>query len=170
VGLLNTAVWFGAAVFFALGVGPGTSSQEMENLLGPKNYPYYSGAIGQIMADRYYHLQFVCGILALLHLLAGWLYLGKSPRKLWLGLLVGLISLSLVGGGWVEPRLKELHSLQYTRADKHQAAAAGRSFRTWQVVSKMLNLLLVGGLGVYLWRVANPPDPTRFVSAAKFRS
>jgi len=28
--------------------------------------------------------------------------------------------------------------------------------------------LVVGGLALYLWRAANPPDPTRFVSASKF--
>jgi hypothetical protein len=36
-------------------------------------------------------------------------------------------------------------------------------------VSTTLEVVLVGGLLVYLWRVANPPDPTRFVSASKFR-
>ncbi len=170
LGILNAAVWFGAAVFFTFGVDPAASSQDMKDLLGAKNYPYYSGAIAQVFVSRYYYLQFACGMVALLHLLAGWLYLGKSPRRLWLGLLLGLVLLGLAGGGWLQPRLKELHSHQFTRADKREAAAASRSFSTWHTVSNVLNLLMVGGLGIYLWRVANPPDPTRFVSAAKFRS
>jgi hypothetical protein len=47
---------------------------------------------------------------------------------------------------------------------------AVRKFRTWQNASKMVNLCMVGGVAVYLLRVANPADPTRFVSTTKFRS
>jgi hypothetical protein len=65
--------------------------------------------------------------------------------------------------------MKGLHTTKYavnTRPEIRQAA--DRSFRAWHGVSEVINLFMVGGLAVYLWRAANPSDPTRFVSAAKF--
>ena len=171
VGILNAAVWFGAAVFFTFGTGRAPFSQEMKALLGANNYPYFSGAIAQILIARYFHLQFVCSIIAVVHLLAEWLYLGKFPRKLQLGLLLGLCSACLIGGLWLQPKLKALHATKYgvnTRPELREAAS--RSFRAWHGVSMGVNLLLVGGLAAYLWRVANSGEPTRFVSAVKFRS
>jgi hypothetical protein len=169
VGILNAAVWFGAAVFFTFGTGLAPFSQEMKTLLGPNNYPYFSGAIAQILIARYFHFQLVCGVIAVLHLLAEWLYLGKFPRKLQAGLLIGLCVATLFGGYTLQPRLKALHTTKYgvnTRPEIREAA--NRSFRAWHGVSQVVNLLVVTGLAVYLWRAANPSDPTRFVSAFKF--
>ena len=169
VGILNAAVWFGAAIFFTFGVGLAPFSQAMKNLLGPINYPYFSGAIAQILIARYFYFQLAGAIIAVLHLLAEWLYLGKSPQKLQVGLLIGLSSAALVGGYWLQPRLKTFHAAKYgvnTRPEIREAAA--RSFKAWHGVSLVINLLTVGGLAVYLWRAANPSDTTRFVSAVKF--
>jgi hypothetical protein len=98
------------------------------------------------------------------------LYFGKSPEKLWLGLLIALVSVTLVGDYWLQPKLKELHTIRYkaeARPDVREAAA--QTFRAWHSVSQVVNLLMIGGLGLYLWRVANPPDSTRFLAAGKFR-
>ena len=169
VGILNAAVWFGAAIFFSFGVGLAPFSPEMKNLLGQNNYPYFSGAIAQILIARYFHFQVVCGVVAVLHLLAEWLYLGKSAQKLQVGLLVGLCSAALLGGYWLQPKLKALHAAKYGANNRPEIRqAADRSFKAWHGVSQGLNLLVVSGLALYLWRAANPPDPTRFVSAFKF--
>ena len=137
--------------------------------MGPNNFPYFSGAIAQILIARYFHFQLACAIVAVLHLLAEWLYLGKYPQKLQAGLLIGLAAAALIGGYWLQPRLKALHATKYgvnTRPEIREAAA--RSFKAWHGVSQVVNLLMVGGLAVYLWRAANPSDQTRFVSAVKF--
>jgi hypothetical protein len=171
VGILNAAVWFGAAVFFTFGTGRAPFSPEMKALLGANNYPYYSGAIAQILIARYFQLQFVCGIIALLHWLAEWLYFGKSPQRLRLGLLLGLCAVVFIGGLWFQPKLKALHATKYAvNTSPARREAASRSFRTWHGVSMGVNLLLVGGLAVYLWRVAHPADQPRFVTTVKFRS
>jgi hypothetical protein len=75
----------------------------------------------------------------------------------------------------LQPRLKALLLSQHgpnTRPEQRELAL--RSFRTWRTFSTGLNVLLLGGLGIYLWRVANPPDEMRFVGATnlpgKFRS
>ena len=104
-----------------------------------------------------------------LHLLAEWLYLGKYPQKLQVGLLIGLAAALLIGGGWLQPKMKVLHATKYGLKNRPEIrAAADHSFRAWHGVSQVINLLMVGGLTVYLWRATNPSDPTRFVSATKF--
>ena len=141
----------------------------MKSLLGENNYPYFSGAIAQILIARYFHFQVACGVVAVLHLLAEWLYLGKYPRRLQAGLVIGLCAAALFGGYGLQPRLKALHATKYsvnTRPEIREAAA--RSFKAWHGVSQVVNLLMVSGLAVYLWRAANPSDQTRFLSAVKF--
>lgn len=171
VGLLNAAVWLGATVFSTSGAWPAVYSVEMKELLGAKNYPYFSEAVGQIIFSRYFQLQMVCGVVALLHVLAEWLYLGRSARRFWLGLLIGLCALSLIGGYWVQPRMKALHAVNCgmnTRPEIRKAAS--NSFRAWRHVSHAMNVLMIGGLVLYLWRVANPADQTCFLDASKVRS
>src|SRR5437867_332748 len=107
---MNAAVWFGAAIFFTFGVGPAPFSHEMHVLLSglknPTHVSYFSGAIAQIFIARYFHLQLACGAVALLHVLAEWLYLGRIPQKLWFGLLIALVAAGLLGGYWLQPKMK----------------------------------------------------------------
>ena len=169
VGILNAASWFGAAIFFTFGTGLVPFSQNMKSLLGQANYPYFSGAIAQLFIARYFYFQIGCAMVAVLHLLAEWLYLGKYPQKLQVGLLIGLAAALLIGGGWLQPKMKVLHATKYGLKNLPEIrAAADRSFRAWHGVSQVINLLMVGGLTVYLWRATNTSDPTRFVSATKF--
>jgi hypothetical protein len=169
VGVLNAAVWFGASVFFTFTAGSAPFSAEMKGLLGENNFPYFSGAIAQVLIARYYQLQVVCAVVAVLHLLAEWLYLGKRPGQWQSGLLIGLCLAALIGGYWFQPKLKGLHAAKYgLKVQPEARATAARSFRTWHGVSQVINMLAVAGLAAYLWRTANPSDPTRFVSSVKF--
>jgi hypothetical protein len=167
VGLMNAAVWFGAAFFFTFGADPASRSSAMRDLL-QQNFPYFSVAIGEVISWRYFHLFEACSVVALLHLVAEWLYFGKYPQRLWLALVFGLCLGGLFQLYLIQPRLKEFHRLQFGRLEQREAAA--RHFGAWRRVSWTVNMLLVGGLGIYLWRVANPANPTRILNAAKFRS
>jgi hypothetical protein len=170
VGVFNAAVWFGAAVSYALVVSPALASPQLAALLTAGNFPFFSVAIAQLVAARYFQLQLACGFLALFHLLGEWLYLGKVQERVWRGLLCSLVALTLASGFFLEPRLEALHQRAFAvnRPPQTRASAAS-AFRAWQRTAEVVNFLLAGGLGVYLWRMANPPDPTRVLSAGKFR-
>ncbi len=171
IGLLNAAVWFGAAVFQTFGAGPALASRQMQELLTPGNYPYYSVAIAQLVDRRYFQLQLVCCAVAVLHAVAEWLYLGQVPARFWRWLLLGLLAANLAAGLWLQPASGAAHRLAYgLRTPPETRKSALREFRAWHGAAEVLNFMVVGGLGVYLWRMANPPDSTRYVSTTKFRS
>jgi hypothetical protein len=167
--MVNAAVWLGAAVFFTFAGGPALFSEDMKALLGPNNFPYFSGAIAQVLAARYFKLQLVCGLIALLHLFAEWLYLGRPWRRLTSYLLAGLLLASLAGDFWMQPRIKNLHHAHYTATTSQRREAAAGSLRLWHGAAQGVNLLMLAGLVVYLWRVAHPLDTTRYVGGLKFR-
>ncbi len=174
MGILNAAVWLGAAIFFILGVAPASSSEEIKELLGEKNapfFPYFSGAIRQILCERLIHLQLGCAAVALIHLAAERLYFGQPPRRIWFGILAGLFIWGLAGTCWVQPWLKQWHSIRYSvRASQENRALAAESFRTWQNISEAINLLAIAGLTFYVRHLANPPITGRFLDAGKFPS
>ena len=167
VGLINAAVWFGAALFAALAAGSAVSP-EMRELLGFRNFPYFSIAIGQMLLARYFHVYLICSFVALLHVAAEWLYLGKYPHRLWLTFILILVLIGIVQTYWLQPRLRTWHRLRYS--EQTQSQAADRAFRFGQSLSEMLHIVVIAGLAIYVWRIAYPQNSTRFVSATKFRS
>jgi hypothetical protein len=168
VGLLNAAVWFGGAVFFTLAIGPAVFSQDMHQLLGANNYPYFAGAIAQVLIARYFDLQIVCGLIAVFHGFAEWLYLSRPLPRCWTGLLAGLLVASLLGAFVLQPRVKALHRTKYAaNTAPAQRITATRSLKLWHGASQVVNLLMLGGLGLYVWRTATPPGSTRFLAQGK---
>lgn len=167
VGLANAAVWLGATVFFLLGVQPAAESADMQTLLGPKSFPFFSVAMTQMFASRYFHLYLACSVVALLHLMAEWLYLGKYPHRLWLVLVFGLCLAGLLQSYWIQPRLAEWHRLQFTHPEQRENAR--HAFGTWHGMSQAVNFAALSGLFIYLWRLTHPTEPMRFLSA-KLRS
>ena len=142
----------------------------MERVLGQGNYPYFSGAIGLLLMETYFRLHVACGAVALLHWGAERFYLGRSARKYALGMVVSLLAIGLLGGFWVHPRLKVLHVRAHAvNLQPAEREAAARAVRFWQTVSQMANLVVVGGLVVYVWRVSTAVDSPRFVSSVQLR-
>jgi len=171
VGIVNAAVWLGASVFYTVAAGPAVVSEDMQALLGPKYFPYFSGATAQIVLTRYFRFQLACAIIALLHLMAERIYLGRRASRARVSLLAVLFGFSLLGSVWLGPKLAGLHRAQhFLKATPGQRQAAARSFRLWHGVFQAVNVLMIGGVAICLWRAANPPDELRFVSSTQFRS
>jgi len=163
LGVDNAAIWFGAAIFFTFGVGPAVFSNQMKEILGPEAFPGYSGRIAMMILERYFILHHVCGIIALLHLVAEWLYMGKPLQRLTLWLLVGIFALGLIGGYVFRPRLQGHHRTIYgPGATIEQRERAKRSFNTLHGISQALNLIVTAGLALYLWRMSTPANGYRY--------
>ena len=168
--MLNAAIWLGAALFHTVSAAPALISSDMLALLG-KNFPFYSGSVSQIVRTHYFYWHTGCAVIALLHLLVEWLYLGRNLHQLWSSLLAALLALGLLGSFWLSPKLVKLQRAQYfLNARAEDRAAAAKSFRYWHNVFQAMNVLMIGGVAVYFWRATNPPDALRFVSPVKFRS
>lgn len=172
VGVVNAAIWFGSAVFFTFVGGPAIFSAEMTRLLGTEAFPYYSGAIAQVFLERYFILHHVCGTIALVHLGAEWLYLGRPVARIRLWVVLGILGLGLLGGFWLQPKLQALHRARHRSPAVTEQQQAARSFRLWHSTAQSANLAMILGILFYLWRVSNPGSPERrwFVGAGKFRS
>lgn len=171
VGVINAAVWLGGSVFLTLSVGPAVFSGDMATVLGlpDDRFRTVAGGIAQVMLTRYYHFHLACAIIASLHLLAEWLYLGRPARRFTFTLLAILFAITLIGGNGLQPKLEALHKTRYSSAPTAEREAAAKSFRVWHGISQVLNIIVIGGLVVYLWRTAHPSDPSRFISSVKFR-
>lgn len=175
IGVTNAAIWLGAAIFFTFGVAPVFFSVELKGLL---HGPFWPGVIAQMALERYFYLQYLCGAVAVAHLLAEWVVLGRALQKLTITVLLVLLTCGFLGGLWLQPKLKHLYLVKSGSNEQYQRVAippaemrqAEKSFRTWHGISMSVNLLLMGGLVVYFWRVVRPNETTRFVSATKFRS
>ena len=170
IGILNAAIWLGGAVFFTFGAAPVPFSNAMKELLTEANYPYFSGAIAQLLISKYFALHIICGAVALAHLGAEWLYLGRPARRSTLILLLVLFGFGLLGSLWLQPKMKRLHQYKYApNVSEDMRTRAAKSFRLWHATAQVFNVFVLGSLCVYVWRANNPADPTRFVSAMQFR-
>ena len=164
IGTLNAAVWLGSALFFTFGIAPGVFSDEMKRVFGD----YYTGVVAQNLIGRYFAVSLICGIIAVAHFLAETIYAGKPFRRLQFALIALVLALGLLGSQLFAPRIKALHHAKYL-GPTDQREAAGKQMARLHAVSMTGNLLSLIALLVYTWRVTNPPDPTRFVMAQKFR-
>ena len=184
IGVLNAAVWLGAAVFFSFAVGPAFFSNDVEQVFKPvfkDSHRFWPGVMAQFVIARYFYLQQICGVIALVHLVAEWFYLGRALRRLNVVLLAGLLLFGFVGGFVVQPKLHGLHLVMYGLNEQYQPAAlsvaertaAWNAWKTWHGVSQVMNYLALAGLVVYFWRVTHPSDDLRILSATaapQFRS
>lgn len=159
VGVVNASVWFGASIFFTFFVGPAFFTDHMLALLTKP----YAGRVAALVLERYFLLHLICGLIALAHLTAESLYLGRPIFRWTLSLVAAVFVLGLIGAYGIQPRLQGLHRTMYTPGNPPAlAAAAARSFGIWHGVSQALNLVMIGGVLVYLLRVTRLKDATRF--------
>ncbi len=166
--MLNAAVWLGMAVFMTTAVGPVFFSETMLRLLSRP----YAGAAVQVIFERYFLLQYLCGVIALAHGIIEWLQTGRPFSKFRMSLLAVILALVLVGGMGIQPRLKELHRTMHsfgTRPTPAQVEQARQSFGPWHGFSQVLNALSSIGLLVYLWQMAHLSPAPRVLARTKFQ-
>ena len=170
-GLFNAAIWFGASLAFTFVFGRAVFSDDMRHVLGDTHFPFYAGAIATVMVSRFFDLQMVCGLIALLHTAAEWMYLSRPLPRLW-RLSMGLACAVILFGAFVaQPKIKELHRTKYDlRATADQRAHAATWLKIWHGASQGANLVVLAVLGCYLWRVASAPAAGRLAAPMKLSS
>lgn len=167
---MNAAVWLGTSIFLTFGAEPACFSADMKDALRVgSGESYYPGAVAHVIMTCYYHITLSCGVVALLHLLSEWLYMGRPGRKFSFALLIGLFGWTLVASNAVQPALAKLNRQRYTAAQPADRQVAAKSFHILRTVERALNILVVCGLVVYTWRIANPSDNLRFLGPVQFR-
>ena len=169
IGVLNAAIWFGGALFFTFSIWPASLSSDLREVFGET----YTRVIAFHLVDHYYRLFYWCGIIALVHQLAEWVYLGKALQRLTITVLAVVFSIGLLGGFWMQPRLKKNHEIRYAKPGIYTPQLqeqAARRFKTWNAVAHFANVVALCGLAYNFWRITAPPATTRFVATGKFRS
>jgi len=166
---MNAAVWLGTAIFFTFGAEPACFSADMQAALGASGDSYFPGAIAAVVASRYYHITLACGVVALLHLLAEWMYMGRPARRFSFVLVAGLFLLTLIGSNAIQPASTRLNRKHYTASQPAERDSAAKSFRLLHATTRVVNALVIGGLILYVWRVGSPSDTLRFVRPVQFR-
>ena len=162
VGLMNAAVWLGGAVFFSFVTVRGVFQPAMVAMF----QKYYVGLIAQMMQERYFTFHLVCGGIAFLHALVRWFVRGREPQRVVLGVLAAIYVLSLGGAFVLQPKLKSLFQIKYTAPTLAQRDQAAASFGRWHGLSQGMNLIILGGLVFYVWRMAEPVAETRYTKPA----
>jgi hypothetical protein len=164
LGILNAAVWCGSAIFMTAGL-PAIFSAKLKELLTVPGVGFAAEAI----VARYFVVQYVCGVIALAHLTAEWMYAGRPARRLNIVLATALLWVALIGGFWAQPKMQEMHRIKYFGRSLAERDQAGKTFAVWHGISESVNLLVICGLVVYLWRVSSPDEPPRFGNFNKIR-
>lgn len=163
VGIVNAAIWFGASIFFAVGILPGVFSQEVHNVFRENSAnPFYSGAVAQVLFERFFAMQCICGLVALLHLYAEKLYLGRVMPRFGTLLVITLFCFGLIGNFLLQPHMRSLRQTRYFGATAEQKEHARRSFNIWHGLSEGANLFIMVGLLVHLIKVTRPPETGRY--------
>jgi hypothetical protein len=166
IGIVNAAIWFGGGLVFTAVILPGVFSPDLRALFGEEGaYKYYAGGVALSLFGRFFILQYICGVIALLHLFAENLYLGRKISRLSLAIVLGALAVSLLGGAVVQPRLKDFRQIMYSsKAGPDEKALATHSFGVWHGLSETANVLMLAGLLVHLLRVARPEEPGRYAT------
>lgn len=170
IGVLNAAVWLGAAIFFTFVAGPAFFTPEIKALFRGSFWP---GVMAQQVIERFFYLQQICGVIAVVHLVAEWFYLGRPLQRLNVALLSGLLVVGFAGGLWLHPKMHRLHltaygkNAQYQEAPRPEAdrAAAWESWKAWHRAARVIDLLAMAALLTYFWRVTHPSDDLRVLNA-----
>ena len=85
-------------------------------------------------------------------------------------LLIGLFVAGLAGGFLMQPQMHRLHYVMYAgKSSVAEVQTAKRTFGVLHGVSQVVNLMMMGGVLVYLWSVTHPSAVPRFTSLKKFR-
>jgi acyl-phosphate glycerol 3-phosphate acyltransferase len=128
-------------------VPPGTSQQERANLASALG----GAAVGPVF-PKYFAMQAVCGLVALVTALSWWTAEGGRKVHRWRVYVVGLAVVTVAAGWPISNYVSEL------RVHRFESDAGKTAFADWHVVSLLLSTVTVALAGVVLWLAAKLPN------------
>src|SRR5579871_4343133 len=110
---MNASVWLGTTVFFTFGASPACFSSTVTDIfkVGPDSY--YPNVIAQAIMTKYYAISLACAVVALLHFVCKWLYMGRPSRKFSAMLVISLFVIMLIGSNAIQPALGKLNEKRF---------------------------------------------------------
>lgn len=169
IGVINAAVWLGSAVFVTVGL-PVVFSPEVGRYI---QRPLV-GIVAENIIARYSVVQYWCAGIALVHLFASNILLGRRTSRLMLTIVMVLSAFALASGLWLQPKMNRLHYTKYWGTLQADREEADKSFRKFHGGSQAANLLVIVGLVIYVSKVTETPDYSdgrpRFSTLSKFQS
>lgn len=167
VGVMNAAVWLGGTVFHLFAVAPFFGSSAVHWLLGE----LHAGGTGLMLWHRFYGLQYLCIGIAWLHLLAEWVYLGRSVSKFngW-ALSIGL-SLTLTSHAEMSQGVEKAHwKRQNSNVSVVDRERALRVYPLWKGVWIATNAALGLTILAFSWKTLTANQGPRFMTQGRFRT
>lgn len=168
VHIVSLGFWFGGAGFFNFLAAPpifasfkdvvyaGPSDRTAQETIiaadasNPRKDALASALAGSAVGPvfpRYFAMQAVCGVLALITSLSWWKYEGKLQR--WRVYLIALALLTVAVGWPISNHVSELRLLRFS-TDPSVAASAIADFTSWHLVSLFLSFVTVSLAGAAL--------------------
>lgn len=144
--VLAVGLWFGAGVFFSFVVAPTVFATFDTKLAGE--------VVGPIF-PTYFAVEGLCAVVALATAL-GWQKQQRGDRVIRWRVVVLLMATLAVLAGW--PVVGKVSELRDARGLSEAADAA---FKTWHLISLLLNMLAIGLAGVALVLTAALPERSR---------
>jgi hypothetical protein len=169
IGTINAAVWLGSAVFVTIGL-PVVFSPEIGRYI---QRPLV-GVVAETILARFAVVQYCCAAIAVITMLAEYVFVGRRVSRSVLAILLGLTAVALVSGMWVQPKMRRLHYTKYWGTVTSDREEADKSFRRFHGASQGVNLLVISALVIYVWRVTERPNDgegkPRFSTLSKIQS
>lgn len=182
--ILALGLWFGGAAFFNFGaataifasfkdvVNAGASDRTAYQQIIPPDAPQErkdalasalaGSAVGPVF-PRYFAMQAVCGVVALVTALSWW-HRGGVHRK---RALVIAFALATVAAGWpISEEVTRVRLLRFS-PDPGVASAAKAGFATWHLISLALSFVTVAAAGAALAMAGTLPTEENKRSAAR---
>ena len=163
LGIFNIAVWAGGSLFFSFLAGSVFFSPEVIRFTPAP----YNGLVAQAMLERFFLLHYICGILAISHLLLEWFIKQSVFPKRPVSFIAILLLLALLGGKLISPKLNVWHQqkyqfqiktegnppmIEFKPYSKETIQNAKLNFSIWHGISQIVNLIMLIMLIYHFWK------------------
>jgi hypothetical protein len=157
IGITNAGIWLGVIVYHICVVGPVFGSDEMVRLLRSP----HAIASSLLEEKRFYLTLITCNFIAIIHLIAEWLYMGRAMVSSTVTTLALLLLSGILSAGAIQPYRSQMHLTAYVSEEEVQKRNATKDYQLWSGIQGVLNIAMLSGVGFYFFRVSTREDKVK---------